>query len=230
MFYNLFRIVGRSFLRFFDLKLVKISLSEKMLTNLQKENKNVKFLQIGANDGVSFDCLYDYVTKNRWSGVAVEPLREFYDKLCFNYSEFSNVELVNLAIHPTKESISLFKVNPTYYNEFENWVKGIASLEKEHLIKHGVPENKIIEESVRCVNLMELIKKHNLYNVDYIQIDTEGFDSEILKMLNFDVVKPKMIKFEHIHLSEGELKHIIDLLKRNKYKFMKDKQDFFAYF
>ena len=232
MFYNLFRILGREFLKIFNVKLVKISLSERMLNILKANNqhKNIKFLQIGANDGVSFDCLYDYITKNKWSGVAVEPLKEFYDKLCFNYSGFSNIQLVNLAIHPTEKSISLYKVNPVYYNSFENWVKGIASFDKEHLIKHGVHESKIINETVDCINLMNLVKEYNLYDVDYIQIDTEGFDAEILKMLDFSLLKPQMIKFEHIHLNEIELNKVISLLKRNKYKFRKDKQDFFAYF
>lgn len=231
MLYNLFRFFGREVLKFFNVKLVKISLSEKMLTYLQNKNKNksIKFLQVGANDGVSFDCLYDYVTKNRWGGVAVEPLKEFYDKLCFNYSGYSNIELVNLAIHPTEKSITLFKVDPNYYTEFDDWVKGIASFEIAHLIKHGIPENKIIKEKVDCVNLMNLVKKYDLYDVDYIQIDTEGFDAEILKMLDFSLIKPQMIKFEHIHLSKNELNSIILLLKRNNYKFKKDKQDFFAY-
>ncbi len=227
MFYSIFRIVGRNLLKLFNLRLVKISLSERMLSSFDKNQ--VIFLQVGANDGVSFDCLYDFVSANNWSGVAVEPLKEFYEKLCINYSGFTKVQLVNLAIHPTDKYISLFKVDPSFYGDFPDWVKGIASFEKMHLIRNGVPENKITTETVHCINLMELIDQYNLYNVDYIQIDTEGFDFEIIKMIDFNKIKPKMIKFEHAHLSEDNMNAAKKLLIMHGYKFKKDKQDFFAY-
>src|SRR5207249_8495384 len=39
------------------------------------------FLQIGANDGVSFDWLHEFVTSNRVAGVVVEPLSVLLDEL-----------------------------------------------------------------------------------------------------------------------------------------------------
>src|SRR5687768_3061043 len=40
----------------------------------------LKFVQIGANDGVRFDDLYQVVTNAQCSGIVVEPLPDMYQR------------------------------------------------------------------------------------------------------------------------------------------------------
>lgn len=54
-----------------------------------------------------------------------------------------------------------------------------------------------------CTSLIQLVKDHDLFGLDYLQIDTEGFDDEIIKMIDFSIIKPKLIKFELVHLSKS---------------------------
>jgi len=46
---------------------------------------------------------------------------------------------------------------------------------------------------------MEVIKYYELKTVDLLQIDTEGFDWNVLKMYDFNYFKPVIIQYEHCH-------------------------------
>jgi hypothetical protein len=55
------------------------------------------------------------------------------------------------------------------------------------------------------------------FDLDYLQIDTEGFDYEILKMIDFSIIKPKLIKFESVNLSISDKQSANLLLVCNGY-------------
>ena len=52
---------------------------------------------------------------------------------------------------------------------------------------------------------MTLIANNNIEGLDYLQIDTEGYDVEILKMIDFNIIMPKLIRFECSNLKKSEL-------------------------
>ena len=78
------------------------------------------------------------------------------------------------------------------------------------------------------MHLIELITKLQLENIDYLQIDTEGFDAEIIQMIDFSRIKPMLIKFEIKHIEEGKKKAIENLLMSNGYTLKNDYSDCFA--
>lgn len=223
-----FKKTLRNFLLLFNIRVIKISLVEKILWQFSLKNKNIKFLQIGANDGISFDCLYDYATKRQWSGVVVEPLTDFYHKLCLNYENFSSIKPVNIAIHPNLKEFNLYRVDPKFHKDLPDWASGAASFSHEHLVKHGVNSEYIILNSVKSITLMELVNLYNLFDIDYLQIDVEGMDGDIIKMIDFQKMKPKLIRFECMHMEEKEISEIKEILSKQGYRFKYDANEFFA--
>lgn len=221
------RIFLRKLLELFNLRIVQIPLTEQMLNTLHKRKK-INFLQIGANDGISFDCLYDYVTQYNWEGVVVEPLEDFYKSLCNNYKDYPNVKPIKYAINSTQTEMSLFKLNPNYYNYYPDWAKGIASFSQDHLVKHDIDVQHILIEKVNCISLMELIEKFKLEDINYLQIDTEGFDAEVIKMIDFSVVAPQIIKYEIKHLSNEQRNEVEQILISHNYILKSDYSDGFA--
>lgn len=53
--------------------------------------------------------------------------------------------------------------------------------------------------------------------LDYFQTDTEGFDFNVIKMFDFDIFKPKIIKYESIHLKTKDTIYLENLLKNHGY-------------
>ena len=48
---------------------------------LHRPSRRLKFVQIGAHDGISFDGLYGFVTQHQCSGIVVEPLPDLFERL-----------------------------------------------------------------------------------------------------------------------------------------------------
>ena len=65
--------------------------------------------------------------------------------------------------------------------------------------------------------------------MDYLQIDTEGFDAEIIKMIDFGHVSLRMIKFEIKNLEKHEMDSTKRLLRNNNYHLVKMNGDMVAY-
>lgn len=67
------------------------------------EDSSFSFVQVGANDGISFDFLYSFVTKRKAAvGIAIEPVREYFEELKSNYSDCKMVRVVNKAVFESK--------------------------------------------------------------------------------------------------------------------------------
>ena len=87
----------------------------------------------------------------------------------------------------------------------------------------------VFEEYVDCITLDYLIDKYKIENLDILQIDAEGCDIEIIKMLKFDQIKPKIIQYEHKHFNLFERKECNALLIKEGYKICFDDVDTMAY-
>ena len=68
---------------------------------------------------------------------------------------------------------------------------------------------------VETVTWDTLVEKYNIQWVDYLKIDTEGHDWEILQSIDMNKIKPKIIKVEHKH--SGKLREIVNYLHSHGY-------------
>jgi FkbM family methyltransferase len=201
----------------------KIFSSQKVLENNFPKNTSFNFIQVGANDGVSFDFLYEFVTKRKSIGVVIEPVIEYFKELEYNYKNFSKIIKVNKAVHPFEKEIVINKIDPNAAQKYPDWVKGIASFDSEHHKKTGIDSNDIIKEEVKADTLMNIIKANfNNIQLDYFQVDTEGFDYEVVKMIDFDVIKPKVIKYESVNLNNEDQNAVGLLLREQGYFIFKE--------
>ena len=182
------------------------------------EKGGFNFIQVGANDGVSFDFLYDFVIKRNSSGVVIEPIKEYFKELVINYKDFPKIIKINKAIHPIDKKIIIHRISPNTMDKYPDWVKGIASIDFEHHLKTGIDSRDIIQEIVEACNLMDIIKENlSKFQLDYFQIDTEGFDYEVVKMIDFGFIKPRIIKYESVNLNSEDKGKLMDLLKKQGY-------------
>lgn len=167
-------------------------------------SQGLKFVQIGANDGVRFDGLYSFVTQHSCAGIVVEPLPDMFERLQVNYADYPQIVPVNRAIHATASALPIFRVAPSAMSRYQGWASGIASFDREHLIRHGIQPVDVIEQEVQCVSLMELLERTGMLDAALLQIDTEGYDSAVLHMIDFARFLPALVKFEHKNMTRAE--------------------------
>ncbi|OGK32270.1 hypothetical protein A3F57_03775 [Candidatus Roizmanbacteria bacterium RIFCSPHIGHO2_12_FULL_36_11] len=192
------------------------------------------FIQIGSNDGRG-DIIYRYVKqyKYHWNGILIEPVRYIFKRLKKTYKSFSGLAFENVAID-NKDGYRTFywiEKNSEPGNPF--WYDQLGTFKKEVIQKHRneIPnfDKYLIKERVKCLSFSKLLNKHSVYKIDFLCIDTEGYDYELIKLIPFDTLEPKMILYEHKHLSLSDNKQCEKLLEKHGFQLIKTDENMFAY-
>lgn len=197
----------------------------------------INFVQVGANDGKYNDPIYSFLMSHKKStrALLIEPQEELLNYLSEAYSNHPNITIWNGAI-ASSEKLSLFRIKPKFWDKFKvpyfknvppyRAASGLTSSNKEHIIqscKLFLPKNIYLEEAIEEVQvpgekLLPLLKKLNFnYNIDVLQVDTEGADDEVIYNCDITAIKPVLISFEHQHLDIERKENLIKFLKDNKY-------------
>jgi FkbM family methyltransferase len=171
---------------YFGLRLVKLSKFDRLVAKLLTQTSPIKFVQIGANDGVRFDSLYFTVTQHRWPGLVVEPLPDIFERLRSNYLDYPEVTPINIAVHPTDLVATIYRVDQNHIGKCPDWAAGIASFLPNHHEKLNIPSEFVVSEVVKCRPLMSILSEYKMLDASLLQIDTEGYDSEVIKMIDFE--------------------------------------------
>lgn len=185
-------------------------------------NENVSFIQIGSNNGVSADPIHHLIIENNWSGILIEPVSYLYDELKKNYNSIRNrLVFENCAIATECGELKFYRLRKSESPGLPFWYDQLGSFNKEVVMQHrdSIPafDELFMEDKVRAITFNHLIQKHSVKNINLVQIDTEGYDYEILKMIPFASLDIDLVMFENRHLSDKDYKSAIKLLKQNDF-------------
>jgi FkbM family methyltransferase len=169
----------------------------------------MKFLQIGVHIGN--DEAFEIIKNHKIElGILVEPLPHLIPHIQKNYSGIENINIENKAI-----AINNCK-NVSFFYDTGDPITELSSMSKQHLLEHHVNEENIKEIQVETESLNSILERYSITDLDYLFIDTEGFDYDILMSLNLQKYNIQNIIFEDIHM-DGTGKRGI------KYKTLTDK-------
>ena len=204
----------------------------QILKRFQLRMDDFCFIQIGAYDGLENDPVSAWVRQYQWRGVLLEPQERFYNKLCHNYRDQPQLNIVNKALAGGEESQTLYRIDCAR-DGLPAWAPQLASFNKDVLLSHAdaIPDIRdlIVEESVACTTFSALIREFDLQRVNLLLIDTEGFDFEIIKMIPWDTITPDIIYFEHLHLSPADYEACCAQLVEKGYTLAIQKMDTVAF-
>jgi FkbM family methyltransferase len=203
---------------------------EKIISNLVEKKIVSSLIQIGANDGISHDHLHNIIKKFKLQSLLLEPIQKYFLDLQNNYLNYDNVKLENSALSTNNEILFLYKVNPEYLNKYGTLPSGISSFYKDHLLKHAIKENHIIQENVNQISFVELLKKYNINTFDLLLIDTEGYDCHIINdfFIKIKKIRPIII-FEWSHIKNSEFENTLNTIINNNYSFFPIGDDIFCF-
>lgn len=179
-------------------------------------------VQIGAyvgdsrNDPLSSFLRSQKGRDRRTVVVLVEPVRTHFDALVRNYEDlpFARFENVAVADRPGTRDFYRLGVDPVEHG-FPEWLAQLGSLradrmthlwdayEREPRLRDFYLAHRVVDR-VRCVTLHELLDQHAIAELDLLQIDAEGYDYEILRTLDFERVRPRLVNYERVLLGADE--------------------------
>jgi FkbM family methyltransferase len=168
------------------------------------------FIEIGASDGIELSNTYLLETKYNWKGICCEPIPSRFEKLVVNRP---NSICINEAVY----NQSGIKVTFDIAGGNDDMLSGIA----EHIDCHKstVDSNKSTVQ-VNTITLLDVLEKANAPSfIDYMSLDTEGSELEILKAFNFEKYTFGLIDVEHNYVEprRSEIKTLL-LSKGYTYK------------
>lgn len=170
--------------------------------------QGLTFVQVGANDGHRFDPINTYVTTYGWSGVLVEPVPSNFRALQKTYGGNERLVLRQAAVDTVKGERNIYHLKENLPGPVPDWLWGLASFNRDHLWNAirplGWDETAIVCQSVPTIRWDDLWQLLPRPQCDVLVIDTEGFDITLLRIADLGVRRPKLIHFEHSHVSPVE--------------------------
>lgn len=141
---------------------------------------NPTIVQIGAHDGIVGEeyGLQEFLESiSDFNLVLVEPLEKYFNNLINVYEKFKDkVKYKNYAIADTDGYVNMFD-------------KGGMS----HIDNSG-------NLQVKCKSWNNFILETNIKKIDLLLLDCEGYEFDIIKQINFNNLKPKIIRYEYHHM------------------------------
>jgi FkbM family methyltransferase len=164
------------------------------------------FVEIGANDGERHDHLRPFILERGWTGLMVEPLPDLFARLEANYAGIDRVTPVQAAVSAGDGTRTLYHLAPD--PDLPYWQDMIASFERDVLLAHAGEiaglEERIVTTEVPTLTFASLCTRHGLDRVDLLVCDTEGHDWAILGTVDLDRHRPRLVIYEHFHLSPAD--------------------------
>lgn len=195
----------------------------------QAMDRTVRFIQIGANDGLRNDPVREFVVRDHWQGVLVEPLPHIFELLVKNYapSRFSGLHFVNAAVSSAPgEALGFWTFRKDVLAAFDKETQleflRKASFDRAHVERflHNAPfgAEALEEIKVPCVTVQYLIERYfNPPAYDLLVIDAEGHEDAILGSIDFAKAAPHAVFFESHHLG-AKRAPIVERLKAADYE------------
>lgn len=171
-----------------------------VLSYVLSEVKNGVYVDVGVNDPKIANASF-YFYKKGWKGVNIEPIEKHYKKL--------------LDLRP--EQININKAISNYSGKGDFFVR--LDLDGHSSLK-GVKEGKVEKITVEVTKLDDIFLQYNLSNVDFLKIDVEGAEAEVIHSLNLQQYRPKIIVLESVSpLEHFGFMQFEDYMIDNNYSF-----------
>ena len=162
--------------------------------NVFKGHKNGIYVDVGAYDGIDINNTLYFEKYNNWTGINIEPIKKIFDNLVINRP--NNINL-NCAVCNNDGETDFFC--NTGHTEMISGIK--HTMDVRHLQRTEY-ENNIMGSTTEIIKvntqkLETIFDQNNITHVNYLSIDVEGAEFEVIKSINFDKVFIDVIGFEN---------------------------------
>jgi FkbM family methyltransferase len=218
--------------------------ADPLVQQLFREERNISVIVVGANDGgitgQSNDPMIDGLFSSNVRALMVEPNPPVFEKLVENLKTFPDskrLQPMNIAICPDKKGeVPFYVISPSFQSKCPfapHWAKHELSTLNRSLItkpwndtmcgfkKEEEFQAFIDEIQVPCWTPSDLMSLNNFepHQIDFLLVDAEGFDFKVVNaFMSHPDFDPKLLIYEHKHLSANEMINATALLQKRGYK------------
>jgi FkbM family methyltransferase len=156
------------------------------------------FVEFGATDGITLSNTYLLEKEFGWKGILCEPAKSWHPKLLGNRS----CAIDERCVYSSSEKLISFM------EVLEGELSTISSFAEQD--SWSASRKKSQQYNVETVTLEDLLRHHGApRKINYLSVDTEGSEYEILKNFDFNRWEIDFISVEHNFTSNREKLHAL---------------------
>ena len=164
---------------------------ENIILNFFKGQRNGTFLSLGENDGRTFSNVLALAEKG-WAGSCVEASPKAFARL--RAEHFGRpIELSNVAIATYDGEITLHESGELIGKGDVALVSSTKDAELQRWDSLNIDFEKI---TVPCLTFASFLRLSSYKEFDFVSIDIEGMELDILPQMDFNALKTKMVCVE----------------------------------
>lgn len=169
--------------------------------------KNGFYIDVGCNHPIRYSNTFG-LYRTGWTGLTID-FNE--DLMKLQRHERKQDVQVKAAISNSEDTVTIY--------EFENSLTGTISEDFYNKLA-SEKDLKVSRREVQTKTLNQIIEEHHVTRIDLLCIDVEGHDLEVLKSIDLDHIRPKLIVIEMLSMDLENLgkNRIYSYLKENDYK------------
>lgn len=206
---------------------------ERIVHEYARTRPDATFVQVGAHDGTQLDPLREAILGTRWRGVMVEPVPYVFARLEARYRTNPRVTLENVAVADV-DGTKPFHFLPEAGDDDDlwRWYDALGSFRRDVVLTHddfvGDIADRLVTVDIPCVTFETLCSRNGLHHVDVVQMDTEGYDREVLGLIDLERLGVEVVMFEHLHLDDGDRTACRRILEEHEFEQVSDGMDTIA--
>jgi hypothetical protein len=149
-------------------------------------------VDIGAADGVSNSNSRGLIEIG-WSGILIEPNKNNFSKIEKIYFENEKIKIFNLGCSSeTKKGIKFFIDKNDMYEQLSTFSESQMNSCREYF------KCEFVEDTSDLIKTSELFEINLLSHIDFLSVDTESYDYQVIEGVDFDKVNIDLICVEHL--------------------------------
>jgi FkbM family methyltransferase len=178
---------------------------DRFLRRTIETRERFSVLQVGAYDGISNDPLHDLIQAYpHLRAVLLEPQAEPYAALQAQWAGCSRVVPLQKALADACGERPLYVVaeSDRHRHPFAGQIASFSRAHVEFECARYIwrPSRDVITSiAVPTIDWRTLVERHGPF--DYVTIDVEGYDGEVLQQMDFTNTPPEIIRYEYRHLT-----------------------------
>lgn len=138
-------------------------------------------LDIGAADGITGSNSFRLINEYNWSGFLIEACPKHESNLKILYDDIKDVNYFLGAVNQTKKEIMFYEV--------AEHDMGLSNTIGELYTRN----QDFINYQVQCLDINSILEKYNIpLDIDFVSLDIEGSENQVLDNWNFDKYKVKL--------------------------------------
>ena len=198
--------------------------------NYSSDFSHLNILKIGAYKGdCSNDILHGKLT-DKMAIIFVEPVERYITALKSYHGReipMNKYIYINKAVYSTEGKLKInFPSITNDWSKLPQWLEQCASVRPTHITDHGFKDIDLDTAIVPCTTISKILEDYFIRSIDYLCIDTEGCDYDILTNYDFKI-KPKFLSFENLHMDGYKTRGIkyqalLEYLKYHGYEIIEE--------